>query len=68
MKTIRNNSIVYCDVDDTLIFWKDPYVKDSKSMLFIDPRDGEELYGVPNYRLIGWLNRAKKTGKRPIVV
>lgn len=68
MKTIRNNNIIYCDVDGTLIFWKDPYLRNDDAMLFIDPRDGEQLYGVPNTRLINWLKRAKQVGKRPIVV
>jgi hypothetical protein len=66
MLTIKSDKIIFCDVDDTLLFWGNN--PDEYDTQFTDPRDGEVFFCRPNWALVKKLKKHKQISKMPIVV
>lgn len=63
MKLIKNENVVGCDVDDTLVIWSKDHKKPGKGkMLFIDPYTKEKLYLTPHNPHIRLLKQYKGRG------
>jgi hypothetical protein len=62
MRVIKNDMIVHCDVDDTIVLHRETH-KDGKGKIAItDPYDGEVMYLTPHRTHIKLLKQFKKRG------
>lgn len=63
MKVIENDLIVYFDVDDTLVMWKDPIYKPQPGAIeIVDKTDGTRVFLTPHHKHIELLKKYKARG------
>jgi predicted HAD superfamily phosphohydrolase YqeG len=65
MKVYDNELTLFCDVDDTLVMWKDnPYEPGDGKIKILDPNDLDEPYRYlyPHHRHINFIKKCKNRG------
>lgn len=63
MQVLKNELVVFTDIDDTLVIWTDkPFEPSEGSVKIVDPYDQSPLYLVPHTRHIKLLADYKARG------